>query len=119
MSRLLVAQRAGGAEIEHLPVYRPPIHEGGVAQRSKRDDDRFTAHGIVHDLVPNHNLNRVGPHIAADVHDLNGFKVFEPPVCIAYRLKRRLVDGWDTILGWAAGHNFVEINARAAEIGRP
>ena len=81
--QIALAQRTGGAEVQHLSVYGPPVHEGGVAERSIRDYNRFAAYRVVYQLVLNHNLDGVPPCLAVDVHHLHGFQVMEPVVGIA------------------------------------
>ena len=49
-------QEARSAEVQDLSVHRPPVHEGGIAEGSIRDDYRFASYNIVDDLVPYHNL---------------------------------------------------------------
>jgi hypothetical protein len=50
----------GGAEVEDLAGGPPVEGERGVAQRAVRHDHWDTAHGVVHDLVPDEDLDGVG-----------------------------------------------------------
>ena len=118
--QVAVAQRAGGAEIEDRAVYRPPKHEGGVAKRSKGDDHRLPAHGVVDQLVPHHHLDRIGANVAVEIDHLHRLEIVAArQSASAIDFKLRVVDGWDAVFGRPAGHDLVKGDRRAREVGVP
>ena len=110
-----VPELAGGAEIEH-PVADPPVEDdGGVAQGTEGDRDRHAAYGVVGDLVPHQDLQRIGPRVAVDDHAdhrLGGREVID----LGDRLEGRVVDRRNAVLGRAARHDLAEVDRGAGEI---
>jgi len=60
-----VPQLAGGAEIQSRPVERPLEHQRRVAKRTIGHGNRRAADGVVDDLVPNEDSQRIGVRIVA------------------------------------------------------
>jgi hypothetical protein len=59
-------QEAAHAELERLPRHAAVEHRDPFGQRVVRDDDRDPADGVVDDLVPDENAQRVRAWCAAD-----------------------------------------------------
>jgi hypothetical protein len=56
----------------------PVVGERAVAQRAEAHRDRHAAEGVVGDLVPGEDLQRVEARLAADAHQDDGLEPAEP-----------------------------------------
>ena len=112
-------QAAGGAEVEHLAVEAPVEGQRRIAQRAVGDRDRHASHCVVHDLVPDEDLQGVGPGVAFESDDDHGLTVPQPTICFANGLEAGLVDGRDAVLGRPARNDLLERDTVLGEIGVP
>jgi hypothetical protein len=111
-----VAQLARGAEIENQAIDPAIESDRRVAQRAVGDGDRHIAHGIVDDLVPREDPQRVGPRLAGQGERddrLGRREVYD----LADRLEARRVDRRNAILGRAARADFRQVDVALREVG--
>ena len=111
-----VAQPPGRAEVENLPSGAAVEHDCGVAQRAERDRNRHRPKRVVRDLVPDEDLDRVGAHLAGDVHGDHGFTRFEVPH-IAHVLELRVVQRGDPVLWRPTRRDLVEADCASRKVG--
>jgi hypothetical protein len=103
-----VPQPPRGAEIQH-PAVEPPVEgQRGITQRAEGDRHRRAADLVVHDFVPDQDLQRVGAGIPADLDRHDRLALVEPLSRFGNALEPRAVDRWNSVLGRAAGDDLGE-----------
>ena len=102
-----------------LAVHCPPVHEGGIAERSIGDDYRLPSHEVVNHLMPDHDLQGVCSRIAVDIGYLYRFPVFQPLASLCHRLEGGVVNRGNIVLARPPALNLPVGNGTEAEVGLP
>ena len=87
------------------------VDECRVAQRAVGDRDRHPADGVVDDLVPRHDLHRVGARLAVDGEGEHWLVLLQE-VDLSCGDERRVVDRRDPVGRWTSAADLVEVDER-------
>ena len=124
--QIAVAQVAGRAEVVHGAIRLQAAVEGdgGVAERAERHEPRPTAEHVVDNLVPDHDLQGIGPRHTGPIGLVLGqgdhrLGRIQPAVRISDRDGAGIVDGGNPVARGATGQDLVQRHAGAGEVRRP
>ena len=111
-----VEQTSRRTEVENAVAESTVVRERRVAKWAIRDRDGDIADGVVDELVPSHDLERIGPSLATDLEGENRFGLSQP-IDRACVLEPRGVDRRDPIGRGAARANLVQVDERFRKRG--
>lgn len=117
--RVVVPEVSGGSEIDQLTVECALEDEGGVAERAERHRCRGHADCVVHDLVPDQDLNRIDAHVTVELEDDHRLPRIDVRGCSLDSRERRCIDRWNPVLPWPSALTLAERNECVREIRLP
>jgi hypothetical protein len=110
-----VEQHPRGPEAQH-PVTETTVEgDGGVAQRAVGHAHGDITDGVVHDLVPGHDLQRVGTRITGDLEGEHGFAVLEEAHVVGAE-EPGFVDRGDAVGGRPSGAQLADVDERRGQL---
>ena len=109
------AQAARIAEFQDLAIEAAVENHAGIAQRTVADKYWDTTDGVVDDLVPEQDAQRVGAEIAVDTDAEN--RLQRTDVGLGDRDEERIIDRRDRIACGAIGIDLVEGDRMQLEVG--
>lgn len=110
-----VVELARGPEVEH-PVAQPAVvGDRRVAQRAVRHGDRDAVERVVHDLVPDQHLHRIGAGFVTNGQRENGLVVVDE-VDVIRGEELWFVDRRDAVGRRATGPDRRQIDQRVGEV---
>jgi hypothetical protein len=95
--QIAVAQAAGGAEIQHAAMNRALEVEYAIAERTGGDDEGHATDGVVNDLVPDDDLDGIGPRVGANLDQNDRFDGLEPGTCCGHTDELGGINGRDLV----------------------
>jgi len=114
-----VAQVACSAKVIY-PAFQPAFKgDSGITERAEGCEYRQVAQDIVHNLVPDQDLERIGLSDAAHLHCHNRLAVIEPFGRGVGWDELRILNGRDAIFARTAGLELREGHTMDAEIRFP
>jgi hypothetical protein len=93
--------------------------DGGVTQRAEGDGHRDAAYCVVHNIMPHHDLERIGPGIAVHLEGYDRLQAFQSFVSVVYSDEGGVVDGRDAVPRRPTGQYGVEGHRVEAEVSLP
>ena len=111
------AQAPGGAEIQYPPTDSTLEGNGGITERAERHGNGYSSNGIVHNLVPDKNLNGIRACITADLKVDDRFIWFEPGICLTDGDKPGSIERGNPVFRWPSRKNLIIMNTMFAKVG--
>src|SRR6266852_5067939 len=111
------AQAPGCAKIQHPPTDSTLEDNGSITERAERHGNGYSSNGIVHNLVPDKQLNGIRACVTADLKVDDRFIRFEPGICLIDRDEPGSIERGNPVFRWPSRENLIIMDTMFAKVG--